>query len=158
MSQTISMSDLTTLHIHGDDVPWVQIGHIEKGSVEMRVLHAPVSGEFLVTQARVGPGVVSSLHRHIGPAFAYTTLGRWGHDDTYAYRPGTYVFETPGVLHRFYSGQEPITEVTFVSYATLEFIDPDTLEVIGTETPADPVRRYFEACEEAGLPRPNVLR
>jgi 2,4'-dihydroxyacetophenone dioxygenase len=153
----LDIPDMTTLHIHGDDVPWVSQSELASGDVQGRVLHAPEDGSFVVTQLRVGPGVLSALHRHVGPAFAYTSSGAWGHDRTFSYRPGTYVFETPGVTHRFHSGDEPSTEVLFVSYATLEFVDSDTLDVIGSMSPVDIAKKYFEDCEMAGLPRPNVL-
>lgn len=152
-----NLTELRTLHIACDDLPWVDQGQSVSG-VQSRVLHAPQDGSFVVTQIRTGTHSVSPLHRHIGPAFAYTTLGSWGHDTSYPYRPGTYVFETPGVAHRFYSGADATTEVIFVSYATLEVLDEDTLEVAGVMSPADVTRQYFEACEAAGLPTPNVLR
>jgi 2,4'-dihydroxyacetophenone dioxygenase len=163
MVQSVSASDLSTLHIHAADVPWVsqavasQSGKIEVPGVESRVLHARPDEGFVVSSVRAGPGVVSALHRHIGPSFAYTIKGAWGHDTTYAYRADTYVFETPGVIHRFYSGHEPVTEVIFVVYATLELIDPESMEVTATATPRDVVDGYFAMCEAAGLPRPNIL-
>lgn len=159
MAQPLSASDISTLHMHVDDVPWVsQSGKIEVDGVESRVLHARPEEGFVVTNIRTGPGVLSPMHRHIGPSFAYTIKGAWGHDTTYSYRTGTYVFETPGVIHRFYSGHEPVTEVIFVVYATLEFIDPESMEVTGTATPFDVVQSYFESCEAAGFGRPNILR
>jgi 2,4'-dihydroxyacetophenone dioxygenase len=153
----VEIPDLTTLHVHADEVPWVSQPGLASGDIRGRVLHAPEDGSFVVTQLQVGPGVLSGLHRHIGPTFAYTSKGSWGHDTTYRYHPGTYVFETPGVVHRFHSGDEATTEVLFVNYATLEFIDSDSMEVIGSMTPFDIAQKYFEDCEAAGVPRPNIL-
>jgi 2,4'-dihydroxyacetophenone dioxygenase len=154
----LEVPEMATLHIDSDDVPWVSQSELASGDVQGRVLHAPNDGSFVVTQLRVGPGVLSSLHRHVGPTFAYTSRGAWGHDSEFNYRPGTYVFETPGVVHRFQSSDDPCTEVLFVSYATLEFVDPDTMEVIGSMSPVDIAQRYLEDCEAAGVPRPHILQ
>jgi hypothetical protein len=51
--------------------------------------------------------------------------GSWGHDQEHRYRPGTYIFETPTVIHRFVNGPS-VTEAVFVSFGDLEFIDPET--------------------------------
>jgi quercetin dioxygenase-like cupin family protein len=144
-----------TLHLSADDVPYVQTS--PAAPVRTRVLHARPDEGFVVMQLHASPGVVSSLHVHHGPVFGWTTEGRWGHDDGFAYRPGTYIFETPGVQHRFMSGPDDV-EALYVLYGTVDMIDPDSGEVTGTHGPADVVNGYLRACEEAKLPRPNVLR
>ena len=145
-------AELVTLHLHSDSIPWVDFG----GGTSVRILHARPSENFIVTQINADPGSESQLHRHLGPVFGWTVEGRWGHDRTYEYRPGTYIFETPGVLHKFLGGDQPINAV-FMSFGILEFVDEDTQEVIQSLGPEAVVQHYMQKCEELGLGRPNIL-
>jgi hypothetical protein len=81
--------------------------------------------------------------------------GAWGHDHEYRYRPGTYIFETPSVIHRFVNGKS-VTEAVFVSFGDLEFIDPETREVTKLARPQEMLDVYIAASEELGY-KPNVL-
>jgi quercetin dioxygenase-like cupin family protein len=141
-----------TLHVATDDLPWVQAGP----GFEMRVIHARLEEGWVVTQIRAQPGVAHGWHRHDAPVFGYTTAGAWGHDESYEYRPGTYIFETPGVVHRFFNGPE-VTEAIFLSYADAEFLDLETNEVTGRVTRADMLESYLRGCDDLGVPRPNIL-
>jgi quercetin dioxygenase-like cupin family protein len=145
-------SHLATLHLHSKDIPWVDFGD----GANVRILHARPSEDFVVTEILANPGWESKLHRHLRPVFGWTLDGRWGHDRTYEYRPGTYIFETPGVIHKFYGGDKPVNAV-FVSYGSLEFIDENTREVIQSLAPEMIVKQYMEACEKTGVGRPNIL-
>jgi len=144
--------DFVTLHIDSEDLPWIKF----VDGVQVRILHARSSEDFIVTQIKASPGAESGLHRHLGPVFGWTVSGHWGHDRNYQYRPGTYIFETPGVIHKFLAGAEPVTAV-YISHGALEQIDPETLEVTQTITPTDYLNHYLAACEEAGMPRPEFL-
>ena len=152
-----SIKDVTaaTLHVATDDLPW---GTTAPG-FETRMIHCNLEEGFSVNQIRVQPGVEQGWHRHEAPIFAYTTAGAWGHNRKYEYRPGTYVFETPGVVHRFLNGPE-VTEAFFIStgHADAQFLDMTSGDVIRTVTQADLLEFYLHACEELGIPRPNVLR
>ncbi len=86
----------------------------------------------------------------------WTIEGAWGHDRQYLYRPGTYIYETPGVVHRFMNGPG-VTRALYIQTGDVENIDPETREVVSVNRIADRIDRYFQALEEAGLPRPNVL-
>lgn len=145
-------SKFITMHLHSCEIPWVDFD----GGTSVRILHARPSEDFVVTQVKAAPGSESQLHRHLGPVFGWTDIGRWGHDRTYEYRPGTYIFETPGVIHKFYAGEQAV-EAVFVGYGILEYIDPDSLDVIQSLKPSDVLRHYMEACEKSGVGRPNVL-
>ena len=142
---------IKTLHLNADDVPYV--GREES---RYRLLHARPSENLVVTQLWGQPGFRSGLHRHLAPVYGITTVGTWGHDTTYEYRPGSYIFETPGAPHRFYNGPDE-TNIYFVSTGILEWLDPETGEVTGMNSITDQVKEYFAACEAAGLPRPNIL-
>ena len=145
-------TDLSTLHIHSEDIPWVEFFD----GVAVRILHARPSEDFVVTQIKAQPGAESGLHRHLKPVFGWTVSGHWGHDRNYEYRPGTYIFEPQGIIHKFLAGSEPVNAV-FISHGTLEQIDPETLEVTQSISPAEYVEHYLTACEKAGHGRPPIL-
>jgi quercetin dioxygenase-like cupin family protein len=151
-----------TLHIDADDVPWVvqpggTVDEVYNPSTATRVLHARPDEGFIVAQVRAEPGAVTAFHRHRAPAFALTQQGAWGHDKKYKYQPGVYVFEVPGVAHRFVNGPG-VTEVTFIHLGEIEFMDPESHEITAVLTLDEIVNGYFAGCEQAGLPRPNILR
>lgn len=144
---------LRTLHISCDEIPYVEL---ELG-LEYRLLHARPEEGLIATQVRAQPGAISGLHRHLAPVFGYTTAGAWGHDGDHAYVPGTYVYETPGVLHRFVNGPQ-VSEALFISLGGLEFVDPGTGEVQSALTPRSMIETYMAGCETTGAPRPKILR
>lgn len=148
----MDLPGLDTLHLHSNEIPFVDFGT----GTKVRILHARPSEDFVVTQIHADPGCSQQLHRHLGPVFGWTVEGRWGHDHSYEYRPGTYIFETPGVIHKFHAGDKPVNAV-FVGYGNLEYIDEATLEVTKAVTSAGILEYYLQMCEQAGLPRPNVL-
>lgn len=143
-----------TLHIRNEDVPWAS----SAPGFEFRILQAHLEDSILVQEMRAQPGVESYLHRHVTPLLAWTTEGAWGHDRQYQYVPGTYVYETPGVVHRFLNGPG-VTVVLFLQgggSGEIEILD-DAGEQVAVITLAERVESYFAACETAGLPRPNIL-
>ncbi len=143
-----------TLHIDYDDVPWVQ----NRPGVKNRVLQARPEENLVVTQSLYDPGSSVALHRHLAPVFAITRRGAWSHTrNELTYTPGTYVYEAINVLHQFHNGPD-LTEALFINTGAVEFVDPATKDVISRETPATVLARYYEKCEAAGLPRPNLLR
>jgi 2,4'-dihydroxyacetophenone dioxygenase len=144
--------DFSTLHIHSDEIPWIEF----VTGVQVRILHARPSEDFIVTQIKADPGAESGLHRHLGPVFGWTVSGHWGHDRNFEYRPGTYIFETPGVIHKFIAGSEPVDAV-YISHGALEHIDPQTLEATQSISPTDYLEHYLASCEKAGYARPNFL-
>lgn len=142
-----------TLEIDADTVPYVAL----EGGLEFRLLQVRPEERLVVSQVRAAPNAVSRLHRHRRAVYGYTTRGAWGHDDTVPYRPGTYVYETPGVVHRFVNGGAE-TEAVFISHGDMEYLDPDTLQVADVITPEVMLEAYLSKCADAGLPRPGILR
>lgn len=140
-----------TLHVHGGDLPYVPGGP----GTEYRVLMARPDENIFAIQFRAQPYAKSSLHRHDTPVMGFTLSGRWGHDEQYLYRPGTFIYETPGVIHQFLNGPG-VTEVVFIGDPNLDFIDPETLEASGQLTCADLTKVYAQKCKEMGV-EPSFL-
>jgi 2,4'-dihydroxyacetophenone dioxygenase len=143
-----------TLHIHSEEIPYIPAAP----DMEIRILHARAKDDFYVTQLRAQPGCVSGLHRHPfnKGTGGFTLKGSWGHDHQYLYRPGTYIFETPGVIHQFLNGPEE-TEVVFFGDLAAEFVDPETLEITGIVNAEAIINKYLEHCEDRGI-RPHFLK
>ena len=142
-----------SLHVLEDDVPWVAA----RPGIEQRILHARPSMNFIVTQSRYQPGAHAGRHRHVGHVFAMTKRGAWSHDpDNFPYVPGTYVYEPANVIHCFYNGPQ-VSEAMFVLQGDVEFFEDGSDKVKHREGVAMLVKRYYERCEAAGLPRPGIL-
>lgn len=138
-----------TLHLHTQDLPYITTAP----GMETRVIHAKVEDDFFVTQLRAAPGCVSGFHKHSFKrhgASGYTLRGRWGHDHQYLYGPGTYIFETPDVIHQFFNGPEE-TEVLFFGDFAVDFIDPKTLGVTGSLTSREFMDKYLDLCAKKGV-------
>jgi 2,4'-dihydroxyacetophenone dioxygenase len=143
-----------TLHLHSNELPYVTV----EDGVEFRILHARADDNYYVTQLRVQPGFVGGLHKHSFSrgASGFTLRGAWGHDHQYLYRPGTYIFETPGVIHQLLNGPEE-SEILFFGDFALDYVDPETLGVRSVVTADMILNRYLEQCEERGI-TPNYLK
>ena len=151
MSVDMDRELLKTLHVHTDDLPFVEF----TPGTETRLLQVRPRDRLVVTHIRARPGATSALHRHPSPVYGWTVAGGWGHDHQYLYKPGTYIFETPGVIHQFVNGPTA-TEAVFVSTGDLELIDPASRELIGVATPRQILDEYIAKCEAAGV-IPDVL-
>lgn len=151
MSLNMGNELLKTLHVNSEELPFVEF----QPGTETRLLQVRPSEKLVVTHVRARPGAVSPLHRHPSPVYGWTVSGRWGHDDRYEYRPQSYIFETPGVVHQFINGPV-VTEAVFISTGDLEFIDPETLEVAATLSPEAILDQYMDRCASLDL-TPAVL-
>lgn len=147
-------SSLWSAHVHKESLPWVRK---DRDIGAFRVLQARPAENFMVFERTYDPNCVSPLHRHIGHAFAFTYAGAWGHrHGEYVYLPGTYVYEPLDVVHRFHNSNQ-VTHCMFVVMGGVEYFDPEGKEVIGRATVENALESYLQGCEQAGLPRPNVL-
>lgn len=151
MSLDMNRELLKTLHVHTEDLPFVEF----TPGTETRLLQVRPSEGLVVTHIRAQPGAMSALHRHPSPVYGWTVDGQWGHDHQYLYRPGTYIFETPGVIHQFINGPT-VTEAVFISTGDLEIIDPETLELAAAATPRQILDQYVAKCEAIGV-TPGIL-
>ena len=135
-----------TLHIHAGDLPFIPIAPGQ----EARVLMARPEENIYAIQLRAEPFCRSALHKHHTPVLAFTTAGIWGHDEQYLYRPGTFIFETPSVIHQFINGPE-WTEAVFIGDPNLDMVDPETLETTGSFNGVAMINDYIRKCEGRGI-------
>jgi hypothetical protein len=142
----------TTLHRQVNELPWVPVGT----GASIRLVQASIAEDISVTYLRAEPRWSSALHCHRGMTFGYTIAGAWDHSvDASSCVPGTYVYEPKDELHRFINGPEP-TEAIFVTIGPVDYYD-ESGQFARREGAASKLRSYYEACESAGIPRPNVM-
>jgi hypothetical protein len=90
----------------------------------------------------------------------FTLSGSWGYvEHDFVNRAGSYLYEPPGSVHTLYvPADQPVTETLSVIYGETLYLDADGA-VIARSNASTNLRLYYEACEAAGLPRPNgILR
>ena len=90
-------------------------------------------------------------HRHRGPVFACTLEGSWRYlEYDWVARPGSYVHESPGVIHTLVSDDPNGMKTIFWLNGSLEFYDDNdnllqTLDVFWF------INHYVSHCREHGL-------
>lgn len=144
---------ITTLHARFQDFPYIS----HAPGLEMKLVHAQPEQNVTVLQMRAQPFAKSGLHRHLAPTYGFTLQGAWSHDPRkFPYGSASYICE-PNELHRFHNGPE-VSEVYYISTGDSEWFDDEGRELIRRGNAKTTLKTYLEKCEEAGLPRPNVLR
>jgi 2,4'-dihydroxyacetophenone dioxygenase len=90
-------------------------------------------------------------HRHRGPVFAVTLEGSWRYlEYDWVARPGSYVHESPGVIHTLVSDDPNGMKTMFWLNGSLEFYDDndkllETLDVFWF------INHYVSYCREHGI-------
>jgi quercetin dioxygenase-like cupin family protein len=144
--------EIDTEHLHGDELPWVS-----NGNVAYRLLLARESDNLVVTHWRAAPHTKSGFHRHLGSVLVFTLAGTWSHrPDVMDYRPGSYVAEPVGALHRFFAGPSPVEAIGY-SFGDTEAVNAQG-EVVGVQTLRTKVDDYYKQCEAQGFGRPAILK
>jgi len=158
MDTVRSHSSPSALHLGIDDVPWVRDTRL---NTESRIVQVRDSDGLYVTHARFPAGFAVGTHRHTGPVLAFTTTGAWGYrENHFVNRAGSYLYEPQGSVHTLFTPDDNIetTEAIFAIYGEVHYLDPSG-NVIDVSDGRRALARYYAACEEAGLPRPDrILR
>jgi 2,4'-dihydroxyacetophenone dioxygenase len=140
------------VHLGRDDLPYVDIGDGSK----LRVLQVKPKEGLCVVENIFQAGYEVPTHKHTGPVWGYTRTGAWKYKEyDYVNRAGSFLYEPAGSVHTLQCIEDN-TEVWFHMYGSNINLDADgniTFVVNG----ADTLEFYLAMCEQAGLPRPNVL-
>ena len=140
------------MHLGADDLPFVEIGDGNK----LKVIHVDHGQGLWIVENIFQAGYVVQTHRHTGSVFAYTSRGAWRYQEyDYVNRAGSYLFEPAGSLHTL-EVIEDDTHVWFQIYGANLNLDADG-EVESISDGPGTLAVYLNLCEQAGLPRPNVL-
>jgi 2,4'-dihydroxyacetophenone dioxygenase len=147
----------SALHVGVDELPWVTNGRV---GGRMRLLQIDADAQMSVTHGLLPAGLAVGTHRHQGPVQMWTMSGAWVYrEHEFVNRAGSYLYEPVGSVHTLYvpDDGEPFSEVLSIVYGDVEYLDDDG-EIISVSNWEQTMRDYFEGCEAAGLPRPNIMR
>ena len=143
------------LHRGESDFPFVPY----QDGVTFQLLQVDLEAGFFVVRVRGEPGRTIQRHKHTGEVFAFTSAGSWKYlEYPEVNTAGSYLYEPAGSVHTllFPETNTEITDVSFVLHgANLNLDAEGNVESVLDASAALAV--YYAACENAGLPRPNVI-
>ena len=144
------------MHVGVDEVPWVP-NHLFPGA-ELRLLQADVGRGVYVMAGRLPGGLEVGTHRHTGAVHMFTLAGAWRYrEHEYVNRAGSYLYEPPGSIHTLQVlPGEGITETLSIVYGETEYLDEQG-RVQSVSNAATNLANYYEACERAGVARPDAI-
>ncbi len=148
--------DAIARHVGVDEVPWVPNPAFP--GAELRLLQADTRQGIYVMAGRLSGDLEVGTHRHTGAVHMFTLSGAWKyHEHGFVNRAGSYLYEPPGSVHTFYVlPNDELTETLSVVYGETEYLDADGV-VIRVGNAETTLRTYYEACEQAGVPRPSGI-
>jgi 2,4'-dihydroxyacetophenone dioxygenase len=143
----------TARHVAMDDVPWVQNPRVDS---RMRILQADLDDNFYVIHGIMPSGLDVPTHRHRGIVHGFTLSGAWTYREyDFVNRAGSYLFEPADSVHTLHVLEGP-SETLFVIYGDTEYLDADGV-ITSVSNARVMLDSYYEACERAGIPRPNGI-
>jgi len=148
--------DLATIarHVGDGEVPWVRNPLTD---AEMRLLQVRLEDKMWVLHGRMPAGMTAARHRHTGPVLGFTMNGAWRYlEHDFVNRAGSYLYEPAGSEHTLAVDPDDATEALFVMYGEVLYLDPDD-EVTYVSNAQTNLKLYYDACEEAGLARPDAI-
>jgi 2,4'-dihydroxyacetophenone dioxygenase len=145
----------TAIHRGEEELPFVDIGD---GSL-LQLLHVDVEHGLWVVRTRFEPGTQVARHKHTGEVYAFTIAGSWKYlEYPEVNRAGSYLYEPAGSVHTLTVPEtnDGLTDVWFAITGANLFLDDDGNTAYYAD--AGLIRDlYFQACETAGHPRPDVI-
>ena len=148
----MTVIDIPAIHIGAEELPFVDLGDGSK----LKVIMVDAAQDLWIIENIFVAGYQVQRHRHTGPVYAYTTSGAWRYKEyDYVNRAGSFLFEPANSVHTL-QVLEDNTHVWFQIYGSNLNLDDDD-EVDSISDGASALAVYLKLCEQAGLPRPNVL-
>jgi quercetin dioxygenase-like cupin family protein len=142
----------SALHVGADELPFVDIG----GGSLLKVIQVKEREGLWIVENVFQAGYEVQRHKHTGPVWGYTTSGAWKYKEyDYVNRAGSFLYEPAGSVHTLQCIEDD-TRVWFHMYGVNLNLDADG-NVEWVADGAGALAFYLAACEEQGLPRPNVL-
>lgn len=140
------------IHLGADELPFADIGDGSK----LKVIMVDPARELWVIENVFKAGYQVQRHKHTGPVYAYTTSGAWQYTEyDYVNRAGSFLYEPANSVHTL-EVVEDDTHVWFQIYGSNLNLDDDG-EVESVSDGSSTLATYLRLCEQAGLPRPDVL-
>lgn len=140
------------VHFGADDLPFIDIGD---GS-QLRILQVKLGEGLWIIENIFQAGYEVQTHRHTGPVWGYTTSGAWKYKEyDYVNRAGSFLYEPAHSQHTLQCIEDN-TRVWFQMYGSNINLN-EAGEVDSVVDGLMSLEFYYAMCEEAGLPKPNVL-
>ena len=143
------------LHRGESDLPFVPY----QEGVTFQLIQVDIEAGFFVVRVRGEPGRTIQRHKHTGEIFAFTSVGSWKYlEYPEINTAGSYLYEPAGSVHtlHFPETNTEVTDVSFVLHgANLNLDSEGNVESVLDAGAALAV--YCAACQDAGLPYPNVI-
>ncbi|MGR8949140.1 MAG: 2,4'-dihydroxyacetophenone dioxygenase family protein [Gammaproteobacteria bacterium] len=137
------------------DLPMVEISP----GVAIQLLQVDFDHNTRVTRAQLAPGLKLRTHIHTGHVFAWTLAGTWHYlEYPENSEANSYLYEPAGSIHTLYvpeDSTQPADVIFIVHGSNIEL--GATGEVEGATSAMDIARAYLRACQEKGIPRPDVI-
>lgn len=150
----MSITDIApeAVHIGTDELPFVDVG----GGNLLKVIMVDEGQGLWIIENVFQAGFAVQTHKHTGPVYGYTVSGAWKYKEyDYVNRAGSFLFEPAGSVHTL-TCIEDNTRVWFQMYGSNLNLDEDG-NIASVADGAGTLAHYYARCEEAGLPRPNVV-
>ncbi|MEI8001013.1 MAG: 2,4'-dihydroxyacetophenone dioxygenase family protein [Actinomycetes bacterium] len=140
------------IHVGADDLPFVDAPSGEK----LKVLHALEKEGMWIVETIFPAGYEVQTHRHTGAVWAYTVSGAWQYKEyDFVNRAGSFLYEPANSVHTLMAVEDD-TRVWFQIFgANLNLDEHGNVASITDARSA--LLGYYWMCEQAGLPRPNVI-
>ena len=127
--------------------------------VTFQLSQVNIEAGFFVVRVRGEPGRTIQRHKHTGEVFAFTLAGSWKYFEYPEINTaGSYLYEPAGSVHtlHFPDTNTETTDIWFVLHGANLNLDTDgVVESVLDASAALAI--YRAACNEAGLPPPNVI-
>ena len=144
------------VHIGATELPFVDIGDGSRLKVIMVKDDPRPEAALWIIENVFQAGYEVQRHKHTGPVYAYTTSGAWKYKEyDYVNRAGSFLYEPANSVHTLQIVEDD-THVWFQIYGANLNLDADG-EVESISDGPGTLAVYLNLCEQAGLPRPNVL-
>lgn len=142
----------SAIHLGADELPFADIGDGSK----LKVIMIDAAQELWIIENVFQSGYEVQRHKHTGPVYAYTTSGAWRYKEySDVNRAGSFLYEPANSVHTL-EVVEDDTHVWFQIYGSNLNLDANG-EVESVSDGPRTLEVYLNLCEQAGLPRPNVL-
>jgi 2,4'-dihydroxyacetophenone dioxygenase len=144
-----------SLHRGQSDLPFVPY----QEGVTFQLVQVDIEGGFFVVRVRGEPGRTIQRHKHTGEIFGFTLAGSWKYlEYPEINTAGSFLYEPAGSVHtlHFADTNKEVTDIWFVLHGAILNLDTDG-DVESVLDAAAALAVYRAACQEAGLPPPDII-
>ena len=143
------------LHRNEADLPFVS----DMPGYSFMLAHVNLDDGLWVIHTRLEPGTALQTHRHTWAVLGFTLNGRWRYAEYgFDYLAGSHIYEPANSTHTLTAPADNTerTDIWFAVWGANLLLDADG-NITAVRDAAAVLSSYYELCEKAGLPRPNLI-